>query len=421
MNQAQKQKWSWIFYDFANSAFTTTVIAGFFPVFFKKYWSAGFDSQITTSRLGLSLGVAGVIMAILSPIWGRKSDLASSRKKWLVSFASIGMLLTAAMTFIPYGKWELALLVYVLAYIAFEAGIVFYDSLLMEVAEKKDFEKVSSQGYAIGYLGGGLLFLVNVLMTLYPENFGLRDATQAVQISFLTVAVWWFLFTMPMVFFLKEKPHPEAHLSKQESVWAAFPQLLKSFKKLVKQKPIFYFLLAYWFYIDGVYTVYTMAVDYGLSIGLEDSDLMKALLITQFVGFPSALVFGKLSEKISVKKLLITCLVVYSVVLFFSMGIKTGQDFMILAVFVGLVQGGLQALSRSFYAHLIPENQKAEYFGFYNIIGKSASFVGPFLIAAMTYLTHNHRLSLFSITILFVIGAIFLMKTDMKRESKHGL
>lgn len=421
MNQAQKQKWSWIFYDFANSAFTTTVIAGFFPVFFKKYWSAGFDSQITTSRLGMSLGIAGVIMAILSPIWGRKSDMASSRKQWLVSFAFLGVLLTAVMTFIPYGKWELALLVYVLAYIAFEAGIVFYDALLMEVAEKKEFEKVSSQGYAIGYLGGGLLFLVNVLMTLYPESFGLKDATQAVQISFLTVSVWWFLFTMPMVFFLKEKPHPEAHLSNKESVWAAFPQLLKSFKKLVKQKPIFYFLLAYWFYIDGVYTVYTMAVDYGLSIGLEDADLMKALLITQFVGFPSALAFGKLSEKISVKKLLIACLVVYSVVLFLSMGIKTGQDFMVLAVFVGFVQGGLQALSRSFYAHLIPESQKAEYFGFYNIIGKSASFVGPFLIAAMTYLTHNHRLSLFSITILFVIGAIFLMKTDMKKEPNHGL
>lgn len=418
MDKVQKQKWSWIFYDFANSAFTTTVVAGFFPVFFKKFWSAGVDSHLTTSRLGFSLGVAGVIMAILSPIWGRQSDLASSRKKWLVSFASAGMLLTALLTFIPEGQWQVALFVYVLCYIAFEAGIVFYDSLLLEVAEKKDFEKVSSQGYALGYLGGGLLFTINVLMTLYPQSFGLESASQAVQYSFLTVAIWWCVFTLPMVFFLKERPHPQAHQSQKESLWDAFPQLIQSFKKLFKQKPIFYFLLAYWFYIDGVYTVYTMAVDYGLSIGLADTDLMKALLVTQFVGFPSALLFGKLSEKLNVKKLLLVCLAVYTIVLFFSMMLRNGTDFMILAVFVGLVQGGLQALSRSFYAHLIPESQKAEYFGFYNIIGKSASFVGPFLVASVTYLTGNHRISLFSITILFVLGAIFLMKTDMNRDSR---
>lgn len=417
MNKAQKQKWSWIFYDFANSAFTTTVISGFFPVFFKQFWSSGADSQITTARLGVSLGVAGVIMAILSPIWGRKSDLASSRKKWLVSFAFVGMLLTACLTFIPQGNWQMALGCYVLCYIFFEAGIVFYDSLLMEVADKNDFEKVSSQGYAYGYLGGGLLFMVNVMMTLFPEKFGIESATRAVQISFLTVAVWWFVFTLPMVFFLKEKPHPLANEVTSEPFWAAFPELIYSFKKLFKQKAIFYFLLAYWFYIDGVYTVFTMAVDYGLSIGLENKDLMKALLVTQFVGFPSALLFGKLSEKVSVKGLLITCLAIYTAVLFFSMLIKDGTDFMILAIFVGLVQGGLQALSRSFYAHLIPESQKAEYFGFYNIIGKSASFVGPFLVATVTYFTGNHRLSLVSITILFALGAMFLMKTDMKRKT----
>ncbi len=417
MDKAQKQKWSWIFYDFANSAFTTSVVAGFFPVFFRKYWSAGVDSHITTSRLGVALGVAGVVMAILSPIWGRKSDLASSRKKWLVSFAFAGMLSTGALYFVPEGRWDIALCIYLFCYIAFEAGIVFYDSLLLEVAPKAKYEKVSSQGYAFGYLGGGLLFLINVLMTLYPESFGLESKLQAVQISFITVAIWWFIFTLPMVFFLKEKPHPQALELQNESIWSAFPQLLQSFKKLFKQKQIFYFLVAYWFYIDGVHTVYTMAVDFGLSIGLEDADLMKALLVTQFVGFPSALLFGKLSEKMNVKWLLMLCLAVYSVVLFSSMLMKDGTDFMILAVFVGLVQGGLQALSRSFYAHLIPESQKAEYFGFYNIIGKSASFVGPFLVATVTYFTGSHRLSLASITILFVIGAVFLLKTDMRRAA----
>jgi MFS transporter, UMF1 family len=417
MNNEKKQKWSWIFYDFANSAFATTVLAGFFPVFFKKFWSAGADSQVTTSRLGLALGTTGILMAVLSPIWGRKSDLASSRKKWLVGFALIGIVFTALLSFVPQGQWPWALLVYVLCYIAFEGSVVFYDSLLMEVAPKKDFEKVSSLGYAFGYLGGGLLFTLNVLMTLYPHHFGLKSATEAVQFSFLSVAIWWFVFTLPLVFFLKEKPHPLAHeLQKKESVLVVFEQLLQSFKKLHKQKPIFYFLLSYWFYIDGVFTVYTMAVDFGLSIGLKDTDLMKALLLTQFVGFPSALLFGKLSEKFHVKTLLLLCLAVYSLVLIFSTQLKTGTDFMILAVCVGLVQGALQALSRSFYAHLIPENQKAEYFGFFNIIGKSASFVGPFLVAIVTLMTGNHRLSLFSIVLLFALGAYFLLKTDMKKE-----
>jgi UMF1 family MFS transporter len=410
-----KQMWSWVLYDWANSAFTTTVIAGFFPVFFKKFWSEGIDSQITTSRLGLTLGITGIIMAILAPIWGRKTDLAASRKRWLVGFAWMAMLATASLAFIPQGQWIWALLSYVICYITFEASIVFYDSLLIEVAHKKDFEKISSLGYAMGYLGGGLMFLINVMMTLKPEMFGLKDNVEAVQMSFITVAVWWFVFTLPLIFFLKEKPHPEAALYSEEKWWQAFPQLIISFKKLWTQKPIIYFLIAYWFYIDGVSTVYTMAVDFGLSIGLADADLMKALLVTQFVGFPSALLFGKLSERISVKFLLMTCLVVYTLVLFASSAMKTGTDFMILACFVGLVQGGIQALSRSYYAHLVPPHQKSEYFGFYNIIGKSASFVGPLLIALVTWLTHNHRLSLSSITLLFVLGGYFLMKSDMKK------
>lgn len=407
--------WSWVLYDWANSAFTTTVIAGFFPVFFKKFWSEGVDSQITTSRLGLTLGVTGLIMAILAPIWGRKTDLASSRKKWLVGFAWMAMAATASLAFIQQGQWVWALFAYVICYITFEASIVFYDSLLIEVAKKKDFEKVSSLGYAMGYLGGGLMFLINVLMTLYPESFGLQNNVEAVQASFLTVAVWWFVFTMPLILFLKEKPHPEAELYAKEKWWQAFPQLVSSFKKLWTQKPVIYFLIAYWFYIDGVSTVYTMAVDYGLSIGLADADLMKALLVTQFVGFPSALLFGKLSERINVKVLLMACLGVYTLVLFASSLMKTGTDFMILACFVGLVQGGIQALSRSYYAHLVPPQQKSEYFGFYNIIGKSASFVGPLLIALVTWLTHNHRLSLSSITLLFLVGGYFLTKSDMKK------
>lgn len=404
-------KWSWILYDFGNSAFATTIVAGFFPVFFKKYWSAGVDPHISTSRLGFALGIAGIVMALLAPVWGRQSDRAASRKKWLVGFAMMGIALTGLMFWIPQGEWLQAIIAYVCAYIGFEASIVFYDSLLTEVAKPSEYHKVSSQGFAFGYLGGGVLFILNVLMTLMPEKFGFESAADAVRFSFLTVALWWGVFTFVLYKGVKEKKRNAE--AKDHNLKETFRALIQSFKKLFRQKPIFYFLLAYWFYIDGVYTVFTMAVDFGLSIGLEQADLMKALLITQFVGFPSALFFGFLSQKFSTKKLLYACLFTYSLVLMYSTQLQTGTDFMILAGCVGLVQGGIQALSRSYFAHLIPEGQAAEYFGFYNIIGKSASFLGPILVATVTLWTQQPRLSLLSIVFLFMSGALFLGRSAM--------
>lgn len=405
-----KSKWSWVLYDFGNSAFATTIVAGFFPAFFKGYWSSGVDAHISTSRLGFALGFAGIVMALLAPVWGRQSDLSSSRKNWLFGFAILGVLLTASLFWVPQGEWLIAILFYVGAFICFEASLIFYDSLLTEVAEPKDYHKVSSQGFAFGYLGGGLLFILNVVMTLKPEWFGFESQVQAVRFSFLTVAIWWGFFAILVYRGVHEK---KREVRERGTLKETFQALLQSFKKLYQQKDIFYFLLGYWFYIDGVFTIYTMAVDFGLSLGLEQADLMKALLVTQFVGFPSALFFGFLSQKYSTKMLLFICLAVYTAVLGYSTQLYTGTDFMLLAACVGLVQGGIQALSRSYYAHLIPEGQAAEYFGFYNIIGKSASFLGPILIGTVTLLTQEPRLSLLSVIILFSAGAFFLGRSEM--------
>lgn len=406
-----RSQWSWVLYDFGNSAFATSVVAGFFPVFFKKYWSEGVDPHVSTSRLGFALAFAGIIMALLAPVWGRQSDLASSRKNWLVSFASLGILLCASLYFVPQGQWWVAILCYVGAYIGFEASVIFYDSLLVEVAEPQEFHKLSSRGFAFGYLGGGLLFLFNVLMTLFPEKFGLSSTAEAVRLAFLTVAVWWAIFAF--ILFKGVRERVRVAQERDKNILETFRSLAQSFKKLIQHKNIFFFLLAYWFYIDGVYTIYTMAVDFGLSLGLDQADLMKALLITQFVGFPSALFFGFLSHKFSTKKLLFLCLFVYTCVLIYSTQLKTGTDFMLLAGCVGLVQGGIQSLSRSYYAHLIPPEHSAEYFGFYNIIGKSASFVGPMLVATVTLVTQEPRWSMLSIAILFLAGAVLLSRTSM--------
>lgn len=412
------QKQAWVFYDFGNSAFATTVIAGFFPVFFKQFWSEGVSSEVTTLRLGIALGIAGFLMAMLAPFWGRKSDESANRKSWLMSFALLGIFATAALSSIPQGQWAMAIVIYVLAYVGFEASLIFYDSLLPLVAKPSEFNRVSSQGYAFGYLGGGLLFILNVIMTLKPEFFGLQNVTQAIQFSFVSVALWWAMGLVVLNLKVKEDSTTiVTSIKKSTGFLATYKEILTTFKKLMKQKNIFYFLLAYWFFIDGVYTVFTMAVNYGLSIGLNQEDLMKALILTQLVGFPSALFFGYLSQKFSSRSLLLFCLVVYSGVLLYSVQIKTGTDFMILASFVGLVQGGIQALSRSYFTHLIPAGHSAEYFGFFNIVGRSASVVGPLLVAFVTYMTKDARLGLLSIVLLFILGAFFLLKTRSLDQS----
>lgn len=402
------QKNSWVFYDAGNSAFATTVISGFFPVFFKKFWSSGVATEISTARLGIALGLAGLIMAILAPFWGRKSDRSSRRKSWLLAFAVLGITATAALAAVPEGHWIIAIFFYCTAYIGFEASLIFYDSLLPFVSKPENYNKVSSQGYAFGYLGGGLLFILNVMMVVSPHSFGLVDTTQAIQVSFLTVAFWWALGTFVLHRGVVETQQDQSNNS--ESFLKTYQDVIQTFKKLMTHKRAFYFLLAYWFYIDGVYTVFTMAVDYGLSIGLEQNDLMKALIITQMVGFPSALGFGVLTKKFSVKILLLICLFVYSIVLIYATQMQTGFDFMVLAGLVGLVQGGIQALSRSYFAHLIPIGKSAEYFGFFNVVGRSASVLGPFLVAIVTYFSGSARWGLSSVILLFIVGAYFLLK-----------
>ncbi len=295
-----KEQWSWALYDWGNSAFATTVMAGFFPVFFKEFWSAGVDPSLSTFRLGLANSAASLIIALIAPLLGAVADRGSARKKLLIFFAFLGVAMTGALPLVAKGQWEFAAILYGVATLGFMGGNIFYDSLLVSIAKKERYDFISALGFSLGYLGGGILFAVNILMVTKPALFGLADAGEGVRLSFITVALWWALFTIPIALFVKE-PEGEG-LGAAKALRAGVSDLIKTARRIKALKPVFTFLIAYWLYIDGVDTIIRMAVDYGMSLGFEASSLMTALLLTQFIGFPAAIVFGKVGEKIGTKK-----------------------------------------------------------------------------------------------------------------------
>jgi UMF1 family MFS transporter len=434
MDKDKKAVWGWAIYDWANSAFATAVMAGFFPIFFKEYWSYGADVNMSTARLGLGNSIAGIIVALMAPVLGAIADKGSVKKKFLIFFAYLGALMTAALFLVQKGDWGWAIFLYIIGIIGFSGANIFYDSLLPSVADEDEIDYISGLGYAMGYLGGGLLFFVTVFMTLRPEKFGLSDAGTAVRYAFVLVASWWGLFTIFTILWVQEEqtaPTPSRSIS---FIAGGFRQLIGTFKKIRHLRTVLLFLVAYWFYIDGVDTIIRMAVDYGMSIGFSSNDLILALLITQFVGFPSALVFGKMGQWWSVRKSIFIAIGVYIFITIWGTMMTTQQEFYILAVIVGLVQGGVQALSRSYYSRLIPKSQAAEYYGFYNMMGKFATILGPVLMGIVGLIARRvlmpssptpeqilhvgqiaSRWGITSISILFIIGAILFFFVDEEK------
>ncbi len=415
IKDTQKRKiYSWALYDWANSAFATTIMAAFFPIFFKKYWSAGVDVTQSTLQLGMANSIATIIVACVSPILGAIADCGSSRKKFLFFFTYMGIVMTLGLFWVSKGDWMTAILLYVIAQIGYVSSLTFYDSLLLNITtpEKRDY--VSSFGYALGYLGGGLLFAVNVAMTLKPELFGIADAGQAVRISFISVGIWWAIFSVPVFLFVKETVTPEK-VKLFDSISSGFSQLRDTFKELRKYRVAFHFLIAYWFYIDGVDTIIRMIIDYGMSIGFNSDSLIVALLLTQFVGFPSAILFGKLGERIGTKVSIFIAIAVYFGICLWGPFIQEESEIYIVAIAIGLVQGGVQSLSRSFFSRLIPESKVSQFFGFYNMLGKFAVVIGPVLMGYVAVITGSSRFSLFSITVLFLIGGIILYFVDEEK------
>ena len=412
-----RQVFSWALYDWANSAFATAVLAGFFPVFFKEFWSGDLTATESTFQLGLANSLASTVIVILAPVLGAMADVGGVRKRLLLVFALLGICMTAGLYFIAEGQAWLALSLFTLASIGFSGSIVFYDSLIVSVSEEEHYDVVSAYGYALGYLGGGLLFAGTVAMTLWPELFGLASAAVAVQVSFLCVSVWWLVFTIPLLMFVPEQ-RKSGHLNAVAVIKGGLQQLFASFQKVRRLRYVFLFLLAYWLYIDGVDTIVRMAVDYGMALGFSASDLISALLITQFIGFPSAIAFGFVGQRIGAKTAILICISIYFAVTIWAYRMDSIEEFYVLAVVIGLVQGGVQALSRSLYARLIPPDKSAEFFGFYNMLGKFAAILGPLMVGIVGMLTDSSRLAILSISILFVAGGVLLYFVNVEAGQK---
>jgi UMF1 family MFS transporter len=407
-----RQKWGWAMYDWANSAFATTVMAGFFPVFFKDFWNTGVDPTTSTFRLGMANSLASLLIVVLAPLLGAIADCMSRRKALLFSFAFLGVLMTGGLYLVHQGDWFLAAFLYVLALIGFSGSNVFYDSLLPFVAGKNELDQTSALGFSLGYLGGGLLLLLNVMMALHPESFGFTDGTTAVRISFLMVAVWWLVFSLPLML-LVDEPEGEKSALSVKVLQQGFTRIWETLHEVRQLRNVWLFLVAYWLYIDGVDTIVRMAVDYGLSIGFDRNSLIVALLITQFTGFPSALAFGWFGGRYGPRAGIYIGLLVYIFVTFWASVMDSATEFYYLAFCIGLAQGGIQALSRSMYARMIPAGRSAEFFGFYNMLGKFAAIIGPVMIGWVGVISGNPRTGILSLLILFIAGGVILMKVKV--------
>ncbi len=410
----QRRVLAWALYDWANSAFALSVMTAFVPVLLAGYWNDGAPSVVSTFRLGLANAAASLLVALLAPVIGAMADHSGRRTAWLLWITFFGAVMTAGLSVVAGGQWPAAVALYALASIAFAASNSLYDSLLVDITEPVEFDRVSAYGYGLGYLGGALLFTVNVFMVAQPSTFGLASADDALRLSFVMVAVWWCLFSIPLALWVRDDPALEGGPG---ALVAGFRELLGTLGAVRQHPQLWRFLLAYWLYIDGVYTIIKMAVDYGLALGLTMQDLIQAILVTNFVAFPAALAFGRLAAAIGARAGIYTGLGIYIVATVAAVFIDSEAEFYALAVAVGLVQGGVQSLSRSFFARLIPANHTAEYFGFYNMLGKFAAIIGPALAGIVALLSGSQRLGILSLLVLFIAGTWLLVTV---RESPAG-
>ena len=412
-----RQKFAWAMYDWANSAFATIIIAGFFPVFFKQYWNAGVTVTESTFRLGLVNSIASLGIMLMAPVLGAIADHLGRRKGMLLLFAALGIYLTGALYLVGAGNWVLAACFYAVALLGFSGSNIFYDSLLPFVSRAEDVDRTSALGFSLGYLGGGILLGICVLLTRNPAWVGQESTQDVIRLSFILVALWWMLFTLPLVFFVRE---PDGHVQEPSKsvLFAGFRRIGKTFHEIRRLRNVWLFLLAYWLYIDGVDTIVRMAVDYGLSLGFDQKSLLLALLITQFTGFPAALAFGHLGDRYGTKTGIFLALGIYIMVTVHGALMTEVWEFYFLAFAIGLAQGGIQALSRSMYARMIPAGRTAEFFGFYNMMGKFAAILGPFLMGWMAASTGNPRAGIMSLLVLFMVGAVLLIFVSAEKDAE---
>lgn len=418
IKSVSKKERSWILYDWANSAYSMTVTSSILPIYFGSMVTFALgESANSTVYWGYINSFASILVAILSPLLGALADQMGMKKKLFTIFSFMGIFFTGALSFVPFGLWKVLMIVYIFTVLGFSLGNVFYDSFLTDVTDDERMDKISTMGFAFGYIGSTIPFILcmGIIIMAQMEIVPISSIT-ASRISFLITAFWWFFFTLPMY---KEVEQVHGVEKRKFSLSERVKNFGISFRKIRKDKRAFFFLLAYFFYIDGVDTIIKMATSYGTDLGLSPVVMLLVLLFTQFVAFPFSILYGKLAGKYSSKTMIYVAVGVYLVICVYAYFIKSAFDFWLLAFMVGTSQGGIQAISRSYFAKIVPKENSNEYFGFYNIFGKFAAIMGPFLVSFTTQMTGNVRNGVFSLIILFFIGIIFLMierKYALKEE-----
>lgn len=398
-------------YDWANSAFATTILAAVLPIFYSEIAANGLPKTTATSYWGYTNTLAMIVIALSSPLLGSIGDYTSKRKRFLFVFAANGITATCLLFFIKEGQWLLASILFIFARIGFGGGNIFYDSLLPYVAHEKIIDQVSALGYALGYLGGGLLLAINLLMILRPELFFIPDHIWAMRLSFISVAVWWAFFSLPIFINVSEPGNPLSQ--KALTIFKeSLNNLINTFQQISDFKEPCKFLLAFWLYNDGIGTIIIMAAIFGSEIGIGRNHLIGSILLVQFIGIPFTILFGKITKFLKTKSCILIGLIVYTMIVIFGYFINTPLDFLILAIMVGMVQGGTQALSRSFFARMIPKGDTAKFFSFYDVTAKFSGIVGPSLFGLIGQLTGSSRYGIIALIIFFIGGGIILLSVS---------
>jgi len=403
---------SWKMYDWANSAFATTIMAAVLPEFYSSVAGSTLDSTTATSYWGYANTIAMLVIAVAAPILGAIGDHSGGKKLFLGGFAALGISATALLVGTGNGMWFYASVLYICGRVGFAGANVFYDSLLPHVAKPEEIDRVSAEGYAYGYLGGGILLAVNLVMIMIPDLFGIPNAEWASRISFVTVALWWALFSIPI---FKNVSEPKAIVARDESrnpVFAGYQRLRKTLRDVRRFKELAKFLVSFWLYNDGVGTIIIMAVIFGAEIGIGTTHLIGAILMAQFLGIPFTLFFGRLPKRLGAKNSILCALGIYIIITILGYFMQKPLHFWLLAFLVSMVQGGTQALSRSMYGSMSPPSKSAEFFGFYNVSSKFAGIIGPALFGVVGQLTGRSRLSIIAIVLFFVSGAAVLAMVD---------
>ena len=401
-----RSTFAWAFYDWANSAFALSVLAVLFPLVLGNYWSVGDSGSAVTVRLGWITFAASAIVCITAPIFGTIADAGGYRKKFLFFLALIGAVMTASLGLVGQGNWPLALVAYLVASVGYYNSTVFYDSLLIDVTEPQHYSFVSTLGFSLGYLGGALLLALHLWMLKSPATFGLAGIPEAFSMAFVSVGVWWVLFLIPLMYLVPER-HSAIEVT-SGAIRAAYAELSNTLRQIGKYRNIAIFLGSYWLYVGGVFTVIFMAVNYGQRLGFADQDLVFALLITNFAGFPATLLYGLAARRFGAKAGIYFALLVYIGACMWGMVMTTIEEFYVMAVTIGCVQGGVQGLSRSLYASIIPPDQPGEFFGFYNMTTKFAHVVGPAMVAIAAMLSDDPKWVLLVLMPLFFCGGFLL-------------